>query len=225
LEGVGIITLLDIGERIVLEKEGIKVQLTGCPYNYDIDSEGSRAGYVVKKAEDVQYAVNMVHGMLLNKPFFEGMRYTLIDDIKDTEADITLAGHYHSGFGVIQKSGKYFVNPGSLVRIANASGEIARRPKVVYIELSDSITIKEIELLSAKEGEEVLDRLELERNLERAAKLGSFYREISTSSEYKKIDMKMIIEEIAASDNLDIRVKEEAVRRIIAAGENLQEED
>ena len=41
--------------------------------------------------------------MLLSKPFFEGIPYTLLDDIKDTEADITLAGHYHSGLELENK--------------------------------------------------------------------------------------------------------------------------
>ena len=84
----------------------------------------------------------MVHGMLLNKPFIKGIPYTLIDDIKDTKANITLSGHYHSGFGIINVEGKYFVNPGSLVRITNSLAEINRIPKVAIIKLGDSIDIE-----------------------------------------------------------------------------------
>ena len=44
----------------------------------------------------------MVHGMLLDRPFIKGIPYTLIEDIKDTLADITLSGHYHGGFKLLK---------------------------------------------------------------------------------------------------------------------------
>ena len=82
--------------------------------------------------------------MLLNKPFFEGVQYTLIEDIKDTEADITLAGHYHNGFGIKKIDSKYFINPGSIVRVANKISEIKRIPEVILIEVNNKISIKSI---------------------------------------------------------------------------------
>lgn len=220
LEGTGIVRLIGDNEEIILKKDGISVQLSGKSYSYDIDGQEYAKNYIVKKRQDVDYAINIVHGMLLQKPFYEGIQYTLLDDIKDTEADITFAGHYHSGFGVKYINNKYFINPGSVVRISNSIGELERKPKIVYMELTDSITIKEIELKSALPGEEVLDRETLERSKDRSLKLYEFYQGITASMEYKKIDIANIVEEIASDQALSREVKEEALRRIGIAQES-----
>jgi len=220
LEGTGMVTLLRYGDEIILKKDGITVSLTGRPYNYDIDSEENyKKYYIVKKPEHVDYAINIIHGMLLAKPFFEGISYTLLDDIKDTGADITLAGHYHSGFGIKKLNDKFFINTGSIVRVSNSLVEINRRPSVVFIEIKDKIYIEEIQLKTALLGEEVLDRDKLEASKDRNLKLHEFYQGISSKGEYKKIDILQIINEIASDENLSSEVKEEALRRIGIARE------
>lgn len=225
LDGIGIIKLINYGEDIILEKDGIRLQLTGQSYNYDIDGDNYKNYYIVKKRSDVHYAINIVHGMLLMKPFFEGMRYTLIDDIKETEADITLAGHYHSGFSTNMANGRYFVNPGSIVRVANTIGEMKRKPKVVIIEIEKDIKISDYELKSALPGEEVLDRQQLEISHDRNIKLHLFYQGIMNTGDFKKIDLNQIIEEIASNSDLSSEVKDEAIRRIAIARENLSSGD
>ena len=44
---------------------------------------------------DCDYAIHMVHGMLLDRASFPGPFYTLVEQIWETEADFTLAGHNH----------------------------------------------------------------------------------------------------------------------------------
>lgn len=222
LEGVGVLKLINHSEEIMLEKEGIRVQLTGKPYRYDIDDKDNyRDYYIVKKRDDARYAINMVHGMFLSKPFFEGIRHTLIDQVLDTQADITLAGHYHSGFGIIKRNGKYFANPGSFVRVTNTLSEISRRPKVIIIELTDEIKLWERELTSAKPGEEVLDRQQLEYYKDRSMKIHQFYQNLVNTGNYERIDLDKIIEEIAADEEVGREVKEETVKRIALAREEL----
>lgn len=226
LEGVGILTLIGNDDELVLEKEGIRVQLTGKPYRYDIDdNEKFRDYYIVKKRKDVNYSINMVHGMFLVKPFFEGVRYTLVDDVCETEADITLAGHYHSGFGIVERNSRIFANPGSLVRITNTLGEINRKPKVLVIELTDKINIREQELMTARPGEEVLNRQQLEYSQDRSIKLHRFYQEISKTGKYDRLDLDKIIEEIAADEDISSEIKEETVKRIALAREELSKGD
>lgn len=221
LEGTGIINLIGYGEEVILEKDGITVQLTGKAYNYEIDGENFRNYYIVKKREDVDYSINIVHGMLLLKPFYEGIQYTLLEDIKETQADITFAGHYHSGFGVREMDSKYFINPGSIVRVSSSLTEISRRPEVIYANLDgDGIHIEEIELKSAQPGDEVLDREKLEAAKDRNLKLHQFYQGVEASGEYKKIDISQMVEEIASNDELSREVKEEALRRIGIARES-----
>ena len=152
---------------------------------------------------------------------FEGISYTLLDDIKETGADITLAGHYHSGFGIKKLNDKLFINTGSIVRVSNSLAEINRRPSVVFIEIKDKIYTEEIQLKTALLGEEVLDRDKLEASKDRNLKLHEFYQGISSKGEYKKIDILQIINEIASDENLSSEVKEEALRRIGIAREGL----
>jgi len=68
-------------------------------------------------------------------------------------AGLTFAGHYHSGFGVRKINSKYFINPGSIVRISSSLTELERKPEVVYLEFNENgIHIEEIELKTARPG-------------------------------------------------------------------------
>lgn len=101
----------------------------------------------------------IAHGMLLAKKF-ELINHTLVDEIKHTKADLTLSGHYHTGFELINYEGKLFYNPGSIARLEASEIELTRRPKVIVVELNkgENINIKDVYLRSAKKGEDILDR-------------------------------------------------------------------
>ena len=142
LDGADIIRLINPNDKILLKDKQKTIQLTGQHYFYGIDAGNGKQNYIVKKGTNVDFAIHIVHGMLLEKPFFDGMAYTLIDEILETEADITLSGHYHSGFNMKCIKNRYFINPGSLVRINNSLNEFFRIPKVVLINVEDEIDIK-----------------------------------------------------------------------------------
>jgi len=221
LDAINIINLVGEGEIVILEKDHIKVQLTGQPYVYDIDSTANRSSYLVKdKLPGVNYSIHMVHGMLLDKPFIKGIPFTLIDDIKSTNADITLAGHYHSGFGVINIDGKYFINPGSVIRITNSLREIERHPKVVIIDLKDTITIDLIPLKTAKEGLDILDRKQIEISLYRNEKVMEFKQSIDSVVEFEKLDINHILDTLSSTEGISVEVKKEAMKRIAIAQMN-----
>jgi DNA repair exonuclease SbcCD nuclease subunit len=211
LDILGVIKLINSGEIIILEKDGIKVQLTGQPYVYDIDSPNNLDYYILNEmSEDINFSIHMVHGMLLDKPFIKGIPYTLVDSIKDTLADVTLSGHYHAGFKTIKIDEKYFINPGSLVRITNSLNEINRIPKVIIIEFTDQIYIREIPLASALPGEEVLDRKEIEKNIFKSERILEFKQTIDESLDFEKMDINEILIEVSGAEG----VKIEALRRI-----------
>ena len=48
LDSLNIIHIVNKDSKIFLEKDGVRVQLTGYPYTYDIDSKSSKDGYIVK---------------------------------------------------------------------------------------------------------------------------------------------------------------------------------
>lgn len=215
LDALKVVRIVDKNDTIYLEKEGIKVQLTGHPYTYDIDDQSNRSYYIVNEIpQDVNYSIHMVHGMLLNKPFIEGIPYTLIDDIKDTKANITLSGHYHSGFGIINTNGKYFINPGSLVRVTNSLAEIDRMPKVVLIELNQSINIELIQLKSSSQGKEILDRQEIENHIFKSERLFEFKQSIDKAINFEKLEINEILMEVSSAEGVSEEVKQEALKRI-----------
>ncbi len=215
LDTLNVVRIIKDEEKVFLNKNGVKVQLTGKSYAYNIDSEKDKSGYIVKDvSDDVHYSIHMVHGMLLNKPFIKGIPYTLIEDIMDTQADITLSGHYHSGFGIIKIDDKYFVNPGSLIRITNSLAEIERMPKVVLIDLNDHINIELIQLKSAAYGFEVLDRKEIEDHIFKSEKLFEFKQSIDTAVNFEKLEINEILMEVSNAEGVSEEVKKEALRRI-----------
>lgn len=217
LDVLGVINIIN-GKKIILEKEDIKVQLSGQPYIYDIDSKDNLNYYLLReKNPDVNYSIHMIHGMLLEKPFIKGVPYTLVDDIKNTEADITLSGHYHSGFKTMEINGKYFINPGSMVRITNSLREIERKPKVVLINLFKNISIESIFLNSALSGEEVLDRQEIENSLFKNERMLEFKQTINSAMNYEKMDINEVLMQVSNAEGVDNEVIEESLRRIAMA--------
>lgn len=225
LDGMGIIKLISPGEKLILEDGTRKIQITGQPYFYGIDSENKRESYIIPKAPGIDFAIHMVHGMLLEKPFFEGISYTLIEEIVDTQADITLSGHYHTGFNTKVINDKFFINPGSLVRINNSVNELLRIPKVVIMDINEDIKITEIKLKSALPGDKVLDRSKVEALAFREKKLSEFIQGIYSTGHYSTVNINKIIEEISIQQNIKQEVVREALDRIGAAQQMLAEGD
>ena len=202
-------------KKIILEKDNLRVQLTGSPYIYSMDELSNRDNYKVTEVdESCKYAIHMTHGFLIDKPFMKEVSHTLIEDIKDTKADITLGGHYHFGFKTVELDNKYFVNPGALIRISNSKIEMKRRPKVDIINLGEDIHIEERYLKSAKPGEEVLDRSEMERHQFKGIKMAEFKESIEASANYKSLDIFDLLLRISKSENISEEVKSEALKRV-----------
>ena len=215
LNELDILNIVSENDRIILHKKDIAVQITGQPYIYNIDDSINRKYYMVDDIDDsVNYAIHVVHGMLLDKPFIKGVPYTLVDEIKDTKADITIAGHYHSGFNNIEIDGKYFLNPGSIVRISNSIREIERRPKVIIIDLDKEIKIEDIYLENALSGDLVLDRDEIEKNIFKRERLYEFKQTVDSAMDYEKMDINDVLIEVSNSEGLSEEVKAEALKRI-----------
>ncbi len=217
LSELGIFGIINGKEKLFLEKDNIKVQITGQPYVYDIDDPINRKYYTLEEVDDtVNYAIHIVHGMLLDKPFIKGVPHTLVDDIKDTKADITISGHYHSGFEKICIDGKYFINPGSIVRISNSLREIDRRPKVIIIDLNDDIKISNVYLKTALSGDLVLDRKEIEKNIFQRERIYEFKQTIDSALNFDKMDINDVLIEVSKTEGLSEEVKIEALKRIAA---------
>ncbi len=215
LDVLGLIKIIN-NEKVILEKDNVKIEVSGQPYIYDIDLPENRDYYILKDSnENVDYSMHIVHGMLLDKPFIKGIPYTLVDDIKHTTADITLSGHYHRGFKTIRTDeGKYFINPGSLVRITNSLQEIDRKPKLVLLNINKNIEVENIYLDSALSGKEVLDRKQIENNQFKSERMLQFKETINATMNFEKMDINEVLLQVSNSESVDEEVIKEALKRI-----------
>lgn len=212
---IGLLHLIKDKEVIFLEKDDLTIQLTGQSYIYNLDDKLNKYRYIVNDVDNkANYTIHMVHGMLLDKPFIKSVPHTLIDDIKGTKADITLSGHYHSGFDIIKNEDKYFINPGSVIRITNSLREIERIPQVVLITLEDNIKIELIPLKKALPGTDVLDRKEIEDFIFKNERLIQFKQSVDNTASFDKLDVNEILLEIYRTEKIPEEVKVEALRRI-----------
>ncbi|MCS1351229.1 metallophosphoesterase [Mechercharimyces sp. CAU 1602] len=223
LDAFGTVTMLNQGERRVLTAGGIKVQLSGQPFHYDLDRRDVRLDYVVQNESEADFCIHMVHGMVVERALPDGVHHTLVDKLWSDDVDLLLTGHYHAGFAVQEKEGKYIVNPGALARINNHPSEMRRRPQVALITLGEKIDIQLFPLRSAPEGKDVLDRSYIEEAAWRAEKMSSFVQQVQAAGTFHSLDPVEIINEIALLEGIADEVKYEAMRRIAVIQERIGE--
>ncbi|ACV62266.1 metallophosphoesterase [Desulfofarcimen acetoxidans DSM 771] len=222
LARLGLLKLLQPGERLYFKSPNLTVQLTGQHFHAELDREEPRRGYLTDK-KDCDLAVHMVHGMLLQKNIFPGALYTLIEHIAPhTQADFTLCGHAHLGFADTKINERYFINPGAMVRLSAMPEEISRRPQVVLLDFSSAAAkYSKIPLQSALPGEQVLDRSHIDAKVFQEEKLAAFVQSIKAAGEYEISDINDIVNNIAVSKKLPDEVREEALKRLAAVQETL----
>lgn len=225
LEDTGIIRLLihPTKDMIIFNKGNYSLQLTGTSSHFGIDVENIKEDYVITQ-KNAMYALHVVHGMLMPKPFIPGANVVTIDQIKETLADITIAGHYHLGFKAVNVGNKIFINPGGIVRKNNDEKEIERTPGVLLLEFGEVISYDFIPLKCSKDGEEVLDRTEILKRNAQEIKISNFLSEIRRTSEVKSISIHSIIESISKNRDLPEEVVKVAVDRISKMQELLKDE-
>lgn len=213
----GLVELLShfSNEYVIMENNKLSVQLTGTASHFGIDYENIDKDYILNY-KNADFAVHTIHGMLMSKPFMPGTPFVLIDDILDTKADITLAGHYHLGFDPVYKNNKWFINSGAVVRKQNEIKEIERTPQITIVEISaeDGIKHKTVPLKTAQPGNEILDRAEIIKRQNREIKTESFLNMLNQTQNLRTPNIRTIINEIASNKNLSPKVIETALDRI-----------
>jgi exonuclease SbcD len=186
--------------------------ITFSPYTNRMDHDGY--GYSpAARMKDTRLHIHVAHGMLLDHtPPFD--RFTLIQDV-NTEADIVLSGHDHTGFGVYHRAdGKIFCNPGSLTRMSASINEIERTVQVALID-TETKNIELIPLKSAKPGAEVLDRSKIEADQKRQYAMEEFAALIQTGSgERVLLNIDDIVTTIATQEQLPAEVVAATLKKI-----------
>lgn len=234
-DGFQLVRLIKPGEVVMLEKGGVKVQVTGQEFHAELDRRNPVLDYCVvpagqggslhERLPESDFAIHLTHGMLLEKAFFEGIAHTLLDSVMpNTVADVTFGGHYHPGWSrVLEHDGRLFINPGALVRIGNQAADYRRPIQVVLLDLQKGQPVKYqiLKLKSARPGEEVLDRSQEASQMARERALADFIQGIGDASQFEVLEVQAIMERIAVNQGVPPRVKEEALRRLGLAQEEL----
>lgn len=234
------IHLLKPGEPYLIEEDGLKIQITGQGYHEHMDRRDWRLDYCVYhqgsplapeghqhwRSPDVTWAIHIVHGMLRTEPLMDGVPVTIVQDVLDTtQANITLSGHDHLGFGVKGELTKLACNPGALMRLTADRKEIDRPVQVALITLSDTCKIELLPITCAAPGPEILDRTHIERAEARGNAMDQFMASVKTGGDFEAIDVAGVVERIAANKNVAAEVKAEAIQRVRMAQEEIGTED
>ncbi|WP_332690382.1 metallophosphoesterase family protein [Halalkalibacter lacteus] len=226
MDSFGVMTVIDQEKPVLIEKAGVKVQISGQPYHYDLDQRDPKLDYYPPNGSNADVLIHIVHSMLVEKALPEGVSHTLIDHIWGTTADIILTGHFHGGFGIKERNGKFMCNPGALSRVNNHWSEVTRMPKVVIGTIrNNDILLREVSINCARKGEEVLDRSFLEKAVHQEEKLHSFVQQVKESAQFHTLNMSDIILEIASLKNVEEKVKQEALRRMTVIEEVWKDEE
>lgn len=221
LDAFGTLQLVHEGDRIKLEKDGLIVQLSGQPFHYDLDKRDVTLDYAVKNEIQADYCIHMAHSMLVDRPLPDSVAHTLVSQLWELESDVDvlLSGHYHAGFPIQHREGRYVINPGAVSRVNNHISEMRRTPQVVLLELTDHIEVTVVSLTSAQPGDEILDRSHIEKAQYQEERWAEFTRQVDVALELKTLNVDTIIEKIAENEQINEQVKFDALRRISIAKE------
>ena len=215
LEESGFIHIVSKEHPYIFSDNEIKVAITGQSYFFDIDSE-DKSGYIVKdKLGD--YHIHLVHGMLMNKSYGKMFKHTLIEDIAfETNADLTINGHDHTGYPLTTINDKKFINSGSIMRISATKKEIERKPKVLLITVSkeEGLNVQEIYLSSAQEGNKVLSRSHISDKLSKLNDEIKIEEIVENAKINKGRNLNKIVENIGKIDNIDEDIIKDCTDRI-----------
>ncbi|MEN9405746.1 MAG: hypothetical protein RLZ12_30 [Bacillota bacterium] len=221
LEAMGLVHLLSTGEVVMLKRDGMTVQLSGQPFHYELDKRSRELDYQVKRRPNVNFVIHMVHGMLVKDPLPEYVPHTMAHEVWHKDVDLLLSGHYHTGFNVLEKNGRYIINPGSLARVSSWPKELVRIPGVVIITCDKTLAVEEVALKNVPAGLDVLDRSYLEQAAYRAERLAGFVQQVRAASDFRTLDLHSLVVEIAQAKGLEDEVCQEACRRLGTVEERL----
>ncbi len=202
----------------------IPVIISGRNYDYEADVEEdyyepNYDNFPITNEKPV--IIHLAHGTVLAEtPIYE--RFTLVSQVK-TSADVLCVGDYHAGIGVKKVDNTFVINPGALARLKATEEEMTRRVQVSVIEVGEdrSIDIRLVPLESAMPGEKILSREHLEAEVAKEERMEKFLELLASEGESKFMEVRDIVEDIAARKNIPDPIKAETLKRIDSAREEL----
>lgn len=151
----------------VFEDGDLRVRVVGMPYDPERKLEDLRA---IQKQPGDTHLIALVHALAGENPpasvedFFGEPVFRYPELVTENGPDVWCFGHWHKDQGIVEHSGKQFVNQGAVSRGALINENIQRTPQVTLIEADElSITTKILPLQVAP-AEDVFDFERKERS-------------------------------------------------------------
>jgi exonuclease SbcD len=123
-------------------KNGHPIQLSGVDsyslmdknvYNEHNEIILPRSRDWVVAAENGIPRIHMAHGFLSPKPILDSIPHTVIDEMRHTQATVTLGAHEHGGFPITRIDNGLVCNPGALGRVFASRSEMMREPQFMMV--------------------------------------------------------------------------------------------
>jgi len=170
----------------VFEHEGLRVRVVGLPYNPSRDLAEIQA---MRKQPGDDCLIAVVHALAGEDPpahveeFFGEPVFRYSSLIFEGGPDVFCFGHWHKDQGVVQLSGRHFVNQGALSRGALIQENVERTPKVSLIEVTKAgVVITQLPLKVAP-ASEIFDIERKERQEKEALIISQFVEQFQAGIE------------------------------------------
>lgn len=201
------------GTTAIISGSGYSAQMDIDPALYqpaDISDLPSELGPFIR--------IHLVHGMALDHQIPD--RHTRITEVQ-TDADVMITGHDHTGYGIRRIGKTLWINPGALCRVSASVTEMERTIQVAILTVNDDGTCEAelVPLQSARPGHEVLSREHLEQQALREQRTAEFLALLAGAEE--ALDPAQLVDVVARQQQIPEPVKMEALKRLGQAKEKL----
>ena len=213
LQEMGFMRLVDRENPVYLtdEETGQVVAITGAPYHIHRDKPKFVGDYIIdEKLGDVH--IHLVHGNGINKAIKP--QHTTVDQfLYDTKADVTICGHYHKGFPVVEHEGKYAFNPGSPHLLT--ADEIGRKPQVAILDITpDGVKITMVPLKTGSDSSKILSREHIEEEQSKKRKMEEIKSTVAQAEIGQRLSIKDILSELMENQKIDPTIRKDLIERI-----------
>ncbi len=216
--------------KIALEKDGVKVNLTGQEYYDGIDT-GVNADYTVDREDDDSIELLLIHSMLLDKDFFPGVPHTNLYNLK-SNADLVLSGHYHADRYMIENNDTLFIKPRSVARIEASEHNYEHLPEVVLLEINgkDDYKAEFHEISNALPGNEIFNIESIQEEKDNSIHLDQFKASVEEvdvmDNESVFETLKQVMDEMGIEDeNINDDVYDYSVKLLTDAEKEVAEDE
>lgn len=171
----------------------------GFDYYFGIEEDIKKEGINFK---NTGWKIAIVHAFITPKPFLPEVSHIVYDEIK-TNADLVLVAHYHEQWEK-EHEGTTFLDIGNLGRCARSEYKI--KPSCLFIN-TDKREWKQIELKSAKPGNEIFDLEKIKEEKEFDKNINNFISSLQ-STKVQSLNIKDRIKEVCKKQKIEKEVQD-----------------